>query len=99
MEPDGSKLSTVAAGLHAAPSKARAESVRIRFGYFRDTPPTIRKKGPALSALLIMGVWNAAADRTHNLRGAKTALIGGALGAVTLSIGILWFGPLDPFSA
>ena len=123
MEPDDSKLSTVAVELHAAPNNAKAEFVTIRFGYFRGTLRLHARKVRLrqyvrlsilvyrkvhwlylylvwmVYILLIMGVLEAAADRTQNLRGAKTALIGGALVAVTLSIGILWFGPLDPFSA
>ena len=49
--------------------------------------------------LLIMGVLKAATDRTQNLRGPKTALIGGAPLPVVVSIGIRWFGPLDSFGA
>jgi hypothetical protein len=48
-------------------------------------------------ALLAMGVLETAADRTQDLRGAKTALVAGAVIGVVLSAVILWFGPIDPF--
>ena len=45
-----------------------------------------------------MGVLEAASDRTQDLRGAKTALVGGAILGLVLSFVILWFGPTDPFA-
>ena len=50
-----------------------------------------------LYILLGMGVLEAASDRTDDLRGAPTALIGGAVLGLTLTVVILWFGPVDPF--
>ena len=50
-------------------------------------------------ALLAMGVLEAASDGTQDLRGAKTALIAGAVLGLLLSLVILWFGPVDPFAS
>ena len=49
-------------------------------------------------ALLVMGILEAAADRTQNMRGAGTALITGAILGAVLTLVILWFGPVDPFA-
>ncbi len=48
--------------------------------------------------LLAMGVLEAASDRTQDLRGARTALVVGAVLGATLTLAILWFGPIDPFA-
>lgn len=47
--------------------------------------------------VMVMGIVEAAADRTQDLRGARIALVVGAVLGVVLSVGILWFGPADPF--
>lgn len=49
-------------------------------------------------ALLVMGVLEAASDRTQQMRGARTALVGGAILGLVLSVVILWLGPIDPFA-
>lgn len=49
-------------------------------------------------ALLVMGVLEAASDRTQNMRGARTAIVAGAVLGLVLSFVILWFGPIDPFA-
>ncbi len=48
--------------------------------------------------LLAMGVLEAASDRTQDLRGARTALVVGAVLGAALTLAILWFGPIDPFA-
>jgi multisubunit Na+/H+ antiporter MnhB subunit len=48
--------------------------------------------------LLAMGVLEAASDRTQDLRGARSALIVGAVLGAALTLAILWFGPIDPFA-
>jgi multisubunit Na+/H+ antiporter MnhB subunit len=48
--------------------------------------------------LLAMGVLEAASDRTQDLRGARSALIVGAVLVAALTLAILWFGPIDPFA-
>ena len=51
-----------------------------------------------LYILLVMGVLEAASDRTDDLRGAGTALVSGAVLGLILTVLILWLGPLDPFA-
>jgi hypothetical protein len=49
-------------------------------------------------AILGMGVLEAYSERDAKLvRGAGTAMVLGAIVAVTLSVVILWFGPIDPW--
>lgn len=48
--------------------------------------------------LLAMGVLEAASDRTQDLRGARTALVVGAVLGAGLTLTILWSGPIDPFA-
>jgi multisubunit Na+/H+ antiporter MnhB subunit len=48
--------------------------------------------------LLAMGVLEAASDRTQDLRGARTALVVGAVLGAGLTLTTLWFGPIDPFA-
>ncbi len=50
-----------------------------------------------LYILLGMGVLEAASDRTNDLRGARTALVAGAVFSLMMTVLILWFGPVDPF--
>jgi hypothetical protein len=51
-------------------------------------------------SILAMGVLEAYSERDERLvRGAGWAMVIGAIIAVTLSILILWFGPLDPLGA
>lgn len=51
-----------------------------------------------LYSLLAMGVLEAASERNPNsVRGAGKAMVIGGIIAVSLSIVILWFGPVGPW--
>jgi hypothetical protein len=51
-------------------------------------------------SILTIGVLEAYSDRNpHSVRGAGTALVVGGILAVVLSVVILWYGPIDPWSA
>lgn len=51
-------------------------------------------------SIMLMGVLEAYSERDARLvRGAGVALVVGALLATTLTVAILWFGPVDPFSS
>ncbi len=52
-----------------------------------------------LYAILAMGVLEAFSERDERLvRGAGTAMLVGGLVAISLTVAILWFGPIDPFA-
>lgn len=51
-------------------------------------------------SILAMGVLEAYSERDERLiRGAGAAMIVGAVLAVSLSVIVLWFGPLDPLNS